>query len=888
MKKIAFINRSKREYVIFKTVLLLNCFVYGIFPCLASSAQWETQPIFTGEMISIVVDPYDSDIVYVGTRDAGVYKTIDGGISWKPARNGLTYFPIRTLIADPQNNGTLYAGTDYDGIYKTTDAGASWTKQSDDIDSTFIVYALVMDPADTSTLFAGLAGGVALVIGNVFKSTDGGATWTCMDNGIPRYRENSSYTNGILSLALDPTNSSIVYAGTQYDGVFMSSDGGANWTAINNGVPETGEYLQSIDALAVNPHDHGLYAIIEGLGNGYHLFDTDDESWCKISTTTYPCSGSHIHYDPTDASIVHVSGGLSGQHIMSMDGGVTWNTKLAHPDSGTISEISYHASQPATIYAASDVGLSIHVGGVYKSLDSGDTWTLVNDGITAANVNCVAVAPTTSCVVFTGSDTGAIFHTTDGGETWQSNFHDFNSTIDDIKIDPSDSSRIYVASAGLHLSTDQGETFTEICSMRNAQVIAVNPITSMVFVGCGLGEGIFKSSDDSNWTQVTTGFPVFGGSTCPIESLVVDPATPSTLWAGTLYGGGILKSVDNGDSWVSMGLTEYNEISAIAVSPGNSDTIIAGIGYPPDCILKSEDGGQTWVEKLSILSPVTGVVFDPENNEIVYASTEGMGVFVSYDEGESWEDFNEGIFYPLLSDLAVSNGGPFSVWGSTFGSGLYKYLLSQPKVSLASVTVTGSFESNDPVTVTVSGSTGSEETLYYKFYYCADYGTEAYDTSPWIVMQDYSTANTCRYTFPQDGSYIVVVRVVADPGDEPASLPIIGGSVSIGNSENPRITQLSSSVLETVPPNTPVTYTVSAADSGGNDVYYKWFYRSGYGTPDYDSLPWVTVQDYSLSTNCEFTFPEDGDYIVVVRAVTNPNNEPVDLPIIGSIVTCSQ
>ncbi len=209
-------------------------------------------------------------------------------------------------------------------------------------------------------------------------------------------------------------------------------------------------------------------------------------------------------------------------------------------------------------------------------------------------------------------------------------------------------------------------------------------------------------------------------------------------------------------------------------------------------------------------------------------------------------------------------------------------------ISPVSARITGSFESGDPVTVTVSGSAESGETLYYKFYYCAGHGTDAYETNPWVVMQPYSTSATCEYTFPEDGNYVVVVRIVTDPDNEPENLPIVGGVVSIGSSDNPRIEQLSSGVSGSVSPNTPVTYTITASDSRGDAVYYKWFYRAGYGTDAYDTNPWVVVQPYSTSSSCEYTFPDEGDYIVVVRAVTDPDNEPADLPIIGGTVTCSE
>jgi hypothetical protein len=77
---------------------------------------------------------------------------------------------------------------------------------------------------------------------------------------------------------------------------------------------------------------------------------------------------------------------------------------------------------------------------------------------------------------------------------------------------------------------------------------------------------------------------------------------------------------------------------------------------------------------------------------------------------------------------------------------------------------------------------------------------------------------------------------------------------------------------------------VNASNSSGGDIYYKWFYCANYGTPEYDSSPWVVVQNYSTDNTCHYTFPSTGKYIIVVRAVTDPNNEPGKLPIIGSVV----
>ncbi|MFH1162839.1 MAG: hypothetical protein V1852_02105 [Pseudomonadota bacterium] len=213
---------------------------------------------------------------------------------------------------------------------------------------------------------------------------------------------------------------------------------------------------------------------------------------------------------------------------------------------------------------------------------------------------------------------------------------------------------------------------------------------------------------------------------------------------------------------------------------------------------------------------------------------------------------------------------------------------SNTDIAPKAMNITGTYLLGAPLTFTVEASSQKYSTLYYKFFYCANYGTAAYESSPWVIMQEYSTTNSCTYTFPQEGSYIVVARVVSDPNNEPVDLPIIGGVVTIGSGNNIHIAGLSSAATSVIKPGTPVKYTVTASGSTGDTLYYKWFYRADYGTSDYDPSPWVVAKDYSVDNSYDYTFPNNGSYIIVVRAVTDPNNEPADLPIIGATAICNQ
>lgn len=208
------------------------------------------------------------------------------------------------------------------------------------------------------------------------------------------------------------------------------------------------------------------------------------------------------------------------------------------------------------------------------------------------------------------------------------------------------------------------------------------------------------------------------------------------------------------------------------------------------------------------------------------------------------------------------------------------------EVTITSLSVSSLYgpQIDTPFQVTAAAFNPSGRTLYYKFFYRADYGTPLYDTSPWVVARDYDTSGTATFSFSTPGSYIIVARAVPDPANEPTALPITGLAVTVGDSNQVLIQNLYHTLTATPAAGDTVQYTANAFTAGNQTVYYKFFYRANYGTSDYDTTPWTVVQNYSTSATCSYTFPAAGDYIVVVRAVTDPASEPAALPIAGACV----
>ncbi|MDX6696447.1 MAG: hypothetical protein QOF02_4050 [Blastocatellia bacterium] len=184
---------------------------------------------------TLVIDPSVPTTLYAGTV-SGIYKTTNGGDTWAEVRGGITGSSpnVNKLAIDPTNPQIVYAGTSGRGIFKTTNGGASWTAINAGFGSANgQIITLALNPSQPSTLFAQATG---VSTNGVYKSLDGGANWTLSSNGLTGTSGGQSFSVTVNALLFDPSAPSTVYAGTTAFGVFKTTDGGANWTASNNGL----------------------------------------------------------------------------------------------------------------------------------------------------------------------------------------------------------------------------------------------------------------------------------------------------------------------------------------------------------------------------------------------------------------------------------------------------------------------------------------------------------------------------------------------------------------------------------------------------------------------------------------------------------------------------
>ena len=229
---------------------------------------------------TLAVDPQHPQTIYAGNewhdpgspRSSGLFKSVDGGLTWSTVQTGFPENEVQALAINPQHPSTIYVGACGGGCYgrgfflKTVDGGATW--QPVTFPRSRPVQSLAIDPHAGDTVFAGTAKG------GLFRSRDGGSSWqrVALGHGVPSYTSHVSSPFAFVAIAIDPSDTRTVYAGTRTGGILKSTDGGTTWTAANTGLTS-----RSISALTIDPHDPQL--LFASTGDGVYESTDAAENW---------------------------------------------------------------------------------------------------------------------------------------------------------------------------------------------------------------------------------------------------------------------------------------------------------------------------------------------------------------------------------------------------------------------------------------------------------------------------------------------------------------------------------------------------------------------------------------------------------------------------------
>ncbi|HEY2932105.1 MAG TPA: SBBP repeat-containing protein [Acidobacteriota bacterium] len=316
-------------------------------------------------------------------KSGGVFKSGNAGTAWNFSSNGLSHPEVNALVMDPSDSSILYAGTNGGGVFKSVDAGATWTSINNGLGD-LTIYALAVHPSSSSTLYAGTWRG------GIYRSINAGGNWTAVNAGLTR--------NSIYSLAIDPVVPSLVYAGSFNSLVFKTTDGGNNWSPVS-----------------VSSQDLSTYSLIIDLKN---------------------------------PNVVYA--GTSGGGIFkSNNGGSNWTAFNFGLANGNIYGLAIDPVSTATIYAATP-------DGVFKSTDGGNSWNAVNNGLGFVATNGFTFSATYTLAVDRAAPTNiyagtfaGIFKSSNGGGIWAPTA--FNGAFiyaPAVLMDPRNANNLYVAGWG--------------------------------------------------------------------------------------------------------------------------------------------------------------------------------------------------------------------------------------------------------------------------------------------------------------------------------------------------------------------------------------------------------------------------------------------------------
>ena len=452
-------------------------------------AKWTDFRVAGGDVRTFAFHPKDAKTIWAGGTNgrSGLWKSTDGGASWKTIGKGLPQSNTAYLVlVDPEQPDTLYMKS-FRGGYASSDGGENWTPFGGAVADVELESLTLAGKA----LFAGTEKGF-------FRSADGGESWQRIGGGLPRFI--------VSAVAVHPSNPDVMWAGASSAGVWKTTDGGKTWSEANRGF--SAAWIEKMWGDA-----SGRIVVQANRG----LFRTDGKGgWAEI---TQPFS-ENLDTVVFDGKAMHA--GWSWSYYRSMDGGATWSevVKPFQEPRPIFARLVADAKNPKVLYSADDDEPAI-----FKSVDGGVKWKPANRGITGSGI-VTLVADASGALVGVSKD-GKLFRSTDGATTWTSSGSGLpSSDVKRLVLDPSNASRMYVAAKdGFYRSEDGGATFT--ATKMELEDIAVDAKGNVYL---STNEGVSRSTDGGK-----TWKPFNDGLTNRDVRVLYGAGT--RLYAGTAGGG---------------------------------------------------------------------------------------------------------------------------------------------------------------------------------------------------------------------------------------------------------------------------------------------------------------------------------------------------------------
>ncbi len=651
----------------------------------ASGGVWKSvnggtsfKPVFDKQPVqsigAVTIDPKNPKVIWVGTGESwtrnsvsvgdGVYKSVDGGDNWTNV--GLNNSErIAKILVDPSNTnnvyvctpGKLWSDSDDRGVYKTTDGGKTWIKVLKGANASTGCSMMSMDKSNPQTIYAGMwdfrrkgwtfrsggDGANAASGSGLFKSTNGGANWSELDQNSAKGLPAKPW--GRIAVAVAPSKPNVVYAFIEAEmpkgGLYRSDDNGATWTALDRSANMVWRPFYFAN-LIVDPKDENKIYKPDG-----PLIASNDggKSFSNIS------GGAHgdfhdVWVDPNNSD--HLITGDDGGLWYSYDGGNRW-WKADNLPVSQFYHVSLDMDMPYHVYGglqdnSSWVGDSAYPGGItssrWENMYGGDGFWMFADP----------------------SDPNYIYAEYQGGEISRINRKTHESRNikplplykegklrynwnTPIHLSPTGDGTIYIGAQFLFRSRDHGQTWERI----SPDLTTNDPEKQKQEQSCGI------TVDNSSAELHTT-----------IYAIEESPKDPNLVCVGT-DDGNVQVTRDGGKTWTNVignipGVPKNVWVSSVEPSHFDPGTAYATFdahtfGDMRPYVYRTADFGKTWTPVVNEAAPVHGyahvVKEDLVNKDLLFVGTE-MGLWVSLDGGKQWAQY-KGDEMPSVAvrDLAI-------------------------------------------------------------------------------------------------------------------------------------------------------------------------------------------------------------------------------------------
>jgi len=515
----------------------------------------------------------------------------------------------------------------------------SWTRVGPDEGN---VVVLAAAPSQPSTVYAGLG------LGGVFRSDDGGTTWSFAGGGL-------DLTDSVRSLVVDSRRLETLWVAT-FHGIYQSVNGGASWDRV---------FGEGAAALAQDPVSHGIYA---GSQSGPLIYSRGGGSWQALDRA--PQHVSQLAIDPTHHQTLY-AGTLSGL-FKSTNGGVRWSQLTRGLPALPITSLTLDP-RSGTLYAAISNVIPGEI--VFRSDDGGEKWTSIDGGVLGFTT-ALAVQPGSRGAVWAIS-AETPFLSRDRGRTWSAVKTGLPADAV-FTVLPGASSVLVGTASGAFRSDDQGGSWRPSSQGMWAATIsglALDPQRPNRLWASTFANVYRTATGGDRWARLP------GAPSLADGPLAADPSHPGTAYLGAQ--GGVAYTRDAGNHWTLGPTLSCLLPQVIAVDPSSPSRIyVTGIFFDPECgdrpdfcaTFRSDDAGQGWT---CIRKRVPGADFlapDPVQDSRVYALVQGSApladdVYVSADRGGSWSLLASGInIFFLVPDPAR----PGTIWGGGGRPGLLR------------------------------------------------------------------------------------------------------------------------------------------------------------------------------------------------------------------------